>query len=95
MRKNKKVEMRGHVEGAKPRIFQKTKDHDPILWRGADLSVNGAPMYYRGRLSIDPIRGSVNLVDLDGAPALDEVLHSDDYEVEIRIIRRVPKESAR
>lgn len=67
-------------------------DDDPIRWRGTDLSVIGAAMYYRGRLSIDPVRGSVRLVDLDGAPTLDEVMHSDEYDVEIRIIRSVPKD---
>ena len=66
---------------------------DPIRWRGLDLSSSGALMYYRGRLNIDCIRGSVRLVDLDGEPALDEVLHSDNYEVEIRVIRRGSKDT--
>jgi hypothetical protein len=64
------------------------KEISRVKWRGRDLSLPGAIMHYHGRLHIDPVRGSVYLSDLEGGPSLDEVLWSDDYEVEIRVIRR-------
>jgi hypothetical protein len=62
-----------------------------VEWRGRNLSTPDAIMYYRGRLRIDPIYGSVDLADLDDSPALEEILHSGNYEVEIRVIRRLPR----
>jgi hypothetical protein len=47
-------------------------------------------MHYQGRLRINPIRGAIYLEDLANCPSLDEVLRSDLYEVELRVIRRLP-----
>ena len=67
----------------------KTSTADGVKWRGKDLSVTSAIMYYSGRLHIDPIRGAVHVPDLEGNPPIEEVLHADDYEVEIRVLRRI------
>jgi len=58
-----------------------------VKWCGKDLSAHGGVMRYRGRMHIDPIRGAIHLADLERNPTLDEVLHADDYEVEIRVLR--------
>ena len=63
-------------------------ENDAVMWRDRDLSAPGAIMVYCGRLHIDPIRGYAYLSDLTDSPSLDQVLWSDDYDVEIRVIRR-------
>jgi hypothetical protein len=63
----------------------------PIVWRERDLSTDATIMYYHGRLHIDPVRGCAYLADLADGPALDEVLSADNYEIELRVIKRLPQ----
>ena len=69
-----------------------SSEQKPVTWRGRDLSTDDTIMFYHGRLQIDSIHGSAYLQDLPDAPLLEEVLWSDNYEVEIRVIRRIPAE---
>ena len=66
-------------------------DLKAIEWRGRSLGLAEAMMYYHGRLRIDPIRGYASLEDLEGSPDLDDVLRSGEYDVEIRVLRRLSK----
>ena len=68
-------------------------EQTPITWRGRDLGTADAIMFYSGRLRIEPIRGAVEMLDLLDSPTLDQVLWSDEYEVEIRVVRKIPRQS--
>jgi hypothetical protein len=65
----------------------------PVTWRGRDLSAGAAILAYHGRMHIDAIRGAADLPDLDGSPLLEEVLPSGDYEIEMRVVRRITRAS--
>ena len=60
-----------------------------VSWRGQDLGRGDAIMFYSGRLRIEPIRGSIDLLDLPGSPSLDQVLWSDEYEVEFKVTKNL------
>jgi hypothetical protein len=62
----------------------------PITWRGRDLSTDAAILYYHGGIYVRPVGRGVVLKELELEPHLDEVLDDGDYEIEIRIIRRLP-----
>lgn len=56
------------------------------------LGSGDSTMRYRGRMTIDPIRGSVDLVDLPGSPSLDMWLSAGAYEVDLQVIRKLDAE---
>lgn len=63
--------------------------NDPVNWRGRDLSANGAIMHYLGSAYMRPVGRGVVLSELPGQPHLDDVLADGNYELEIRVIRRM------
>ena len=70
--------------------YQAPKPHDPVVWQGKDLSTDATIMYYSGKCYVRPLGRGVVLSDLKFEPHLDDVLAEGDYEVEIRVARRLP-----
>src|SRR5690606_7375112 len=62
----------------------------PVIWNNRDLSVPGAIARYHGKCHVRPIGRGVVLSDLEMEPQLDDLLESGDYEIEIRVVRRIP-----
>lgn len=79
----------------RPRASQNTtimsSEFQPVVWRGRDLSSSDAIFYYRGRCYVRPLGRGVVLSELELAPHLDDVLAEGDYQIEIRVTRRLPK----
>lgn len=68
-------------------------EHQPVVWGGHNLGTADAIMCYRGRCYVRPLGRGVVLSDLADEPHLDDVLYDGDYDVEIRVIRRIPRET--
>ena len=66
-------------------------DDAPVVWGGRNLGAEGAIMLYRSRCYVRPLGRGVVLSDLEHEPHLDDVLYDGDYEIEIRVVRRLPK----
>lgn len=62
----------------------------PVFWNNRDLSVPGAIARYHGRCYVRPVGRGVVLSDLEMEPQLDDLLESGDYEIDIRVVRRIP-----
>ena len=84
-RKSKVTAMSGSV----PRVGA-TDDFKPITWRGKNLSTDTAIMHYHGRAYSRPMGRGIVLNGLELEPQFDEILDPGDYEIEIRVIRRLP-----
>lgn len=65
-----------------------------MKWRDTDLSADGLELLYRGKIYVRPLGRGVVLEDLELKPNVDEVLPDGDYEVEIRVIRKLPENAA-
>ena len=70
--------------------YQAPKPHDPVVWQGKDLSTDATIMYYSGKCYVRPLGRGVVLNGLMCEPHLDDVLAEGDYEVEIRVVQRLP-----
>lgn len=78
-----------HGSGKTKMQANMSRDKIPVTWMNVDLSTVDSIMYYRGRLHIDAVHGSIYLPDLEGTPLLDQVLALGDYEVELKVVRRI------
>lgn len=64
-------------------------EDESILWRGHDLSTDTAIMFYHGHCYVRPLARGIVLKDLELTPELDELLPTGEYEIEVRVIRRI------
>ena len=66
----------------------------PVVWRGRSLGGARFIMRYQGRVYVRPIGRGICLLDLELAPALDDILDSGHYQVEFRVLRRLESKDA-
>lgn len=73
--------------GGKP--YQAPNPFNPVVWQGKDLSTDATIMFYGGKCYVRPIGRGVVLSDLKFEPHLDDVLPEGNYEIEIRVVKRL------